>query len=74
VNVKFPELSVVVDRAVAPDNATVAADPLTFPEMLYVVGAVLDPVKFTPDTEAPAIDTEIDAGVNAYSALDGMTT
>jgi hypothetical protein len=27
----------VVDRAAAPDNVTVAAEPLTFPEMPYVV-------------------------------------
>jgi hypothetical protein len=67
-------VSVVVDFAAAPDNATVAVDPLTFPEILYVVGAVLDPVKFTPDTEAPAIDTDLDAGENAYPDLLGVTT
>jgi hypothetical protein len=42
--------------------------------MLYVVGTVLAPVKFTLDTEAPAIDTEADAGENAYPDLLGVTT
>jgi hypothetical protein len=42
--------------------------------MLYVVGAVLVPVKFTPDTEAPAIDTEPETGENEYPDLLGVTT
>jgi hypothetical protein len=41
----FPIASVVVDREVAPDKVNVAAEPLTPPEMVYVmdgfgVGAV----------------------------------
>jgi hypothetical protein len=38
VKLKLPRLSVVVERDAAPDNVTVADDPLTLPEMLYVVG------------------------------------
>jgi len=44
-----------------PDRVTFAADPLTFPEMLYVV-TIAVAVKFTPDLEALLIDTEAEEG------------
>jgi hypothetical protein len=36
VKLKFPKLSVMEERDTGPDNVTVAADPLTRPEILYV--------------------------------------
>jgi hypothetical protein len=33
--VKLPDASVLVDALAAPDSVTVAAEPLTVPEMLY---------------------------------------
>ena len=42
VKLKLPTLSVVVEPDAAPDNVRVADDPLTLPEMLYVVGVVLE--------------------------------
>jgi hypothetical protein len=38
VKLKLPTLSVVVERDAAPDNVRVADEPLTLPEILYVVG------------------------------------
>src|SRR5690349_10343900 len=64
VNTNFPPPSVVVVAPLVPDSVTVAADPLTLPEIVYVVGGVTDAAKFTADTEAPATVTDVTPGEN----------
>lgn len=44
-NVYVPFAATVVVADEAPDSVTVAAEPLTVPEMLYLMGV---PVKLTP--------------------------
>ena len=51
-----------VNPEAAPERVTFAADPLTVPEMLYVV-VVAVAVKFTPALEARVIDMEAVDGV-----------
>jgi len=57
-----PPAATVVVADLAPDNVTVAADPVTVPEMLYVVSV---PVKLTWVTFALLTVTEVEAGENA---------
>ena len=53
-----------VDPEAAPERVIFAADPLTVPEMLYVVVVVVAvAVKFTPAWEAPFIDMDAVDGV-----------
>jgi len=51
----------VVSAEEEPERVTLAVEPLTFPEMLYVV-TIAVAVKFTPDLEALLIDTEAEEG------------
>ena len=50
----------LVNPEAVPERVTFAADPLTVPEMLYVVAVA---VKFTPAWEAPFIDMDAVDGV-----------
>jgi hypothetical protein len=63
----------VVTPLDVPERVKVADEPITLPEMVYVLGGGVA-VKFTPVTDAPLTLTDAVAGENTYPDRLGATT